>query len=330
MQIGVSIPGRRGGKMVATKLGLKVFDGGAHSGLADEICQYLNIRKGNMELSCYQDGEVSVRVDESVRGADVFVIQPTCRPVNHNLVSLLIILDALKRASVSRVTAVVSYYGYARQEKKTQGREPISAKLVANLLREAGADRILTIDLHTWAIMGFFDIPVDMASAIPLLSEYFLKLGITDPVAVSPDAGGVGRARFFAKKLGTSLAFIDKRRPRPNEAQVMHVVGDIKGRDAILIDDIVDTAGTMVEAVQALKEKGARRVFGCVTHPVLSGSALQRIENSVMEKLIVTNTMPLAPEAEKSERIVVLSVAPLLGEIISRIHRNQSVSELFT
>lgn len=311
-------------------IGLKVFDGAAHPALAHKICGYLGIDKGDMEVSCFQDGEVRVEVNESVRGADVFVVQPTSSPVNHNLVSLLIICDALKRASARRITAVVPYYGYARQEKKTQGREPITAKLVANIIKEAGADRILTVDLHTWAIMGFFDIPVDMASAIPLLAEYFLQVGLTDPVVVSPDAGGVGRARFFAKKLTASLAFIDKRRPRPNQAEVMNIIGDIEGKDVILIDDIVDTAGTMMAAVEALKRQGACRVFGCCTHPVFSGNALMRIEGSSLERLVVTNTIPLAPEALASEKIETLSVAPLLGEIINRIHRNISVSELFS
>lgn len=311
-------------------MNLKVFDGGAHSALADEICSYLGIAKGDMEVNCFQDGEVCVQVNESVRGADVFVVQPTGRPVNHNLVSLLITCDALKRASADRITLVVPYYGYARQEKKTQGREPITAKLVANIMKEAGADRILTVDLHTWAIMGFFDIPVDMASAIPLLAEYFLQLGLREPVVVSPDAGGVGRARFFAQKIGASLAFIDKRRPRANEAEVMNVIGDIEGKDAILIDDIVDTAGTIVKAAKALKNKGSHRVFGACTHPVLSGAALQKINNSPMEKLVVTNTIPLIPKALESDKIETLSVAPLLGEIINRIHRNLSVSELFT
>jgi ribose-phosphate pyrophosphokinase len=290
------------------------------------------MRLAETELSTFSDGEVFVQVNENVRGADVFVIQPTCHPVNQNLMELLIIIDALKRASACRITAVIPYYGYGRQDRKVQPRVPITAKLVADLITAAGAHRVLTMDLHAGQIQGFFNIPVDHLFAAPVLLQYFqrrLEQGDwRDLVVVAPDAGGVERARAFAKRLGTSLAIMDKRRTGPDEAKIMHVIGEVRGRDVILLDDIIDTAGTITQAVSALRQEGARRVLASCTHAVLSGPAVDRLEHSAIEEVVVTNTIPLRAEPQ-SKKITVLSVASLLGEAIRRIHTESSVSSLF-
>jgi len=307
---------------------LILFSGNANRALSQEIADYLGIPLGEAEVSRFADGEILVQIFENVRGADVFVIQPTCRPVNENLMELLVIIDALKRASAWRVTAVMPYYGYGRQDRKVQPRVPITAKLVADLLTAAGVQRVLTMDLHAGQIQGFFTTPVDHLFAAPVLLQYFQERMLGDAVVVSPDAGGVERARAFAKRLDTSLAFIDKRRTGPNEAKVMHIVGEVEGRDVIIVDDMIDTGGTLTQAVPALLEKGAKRIFASCTHPVLSGPAVERIEGSALEEVVVTNTIPL-PEDRVSKKLTVLSVAPLLGEAISRIHKEESVSRLF-
>jgi ribose-phosphate pyrophosphokinase len=306
--------------------------GRANLALAQEIAESLAMRLAETELSTFSDGEVFVQVNENVRGADVFVIQPTCHPVNQNLMELLIIIDALKRASACRITAVIPYYGYGRQDRKVQPRVPITAKLVADLITAAGAHRVLTMDLHAGQIQGFFNIPVDHLFAAPVLLQYFqrrLEQGDwRDLVVVAPDAGGVERARAFAKRLGTSLAIMDKRRTGPDEAKIMHVIGEVRGRDVILLDDIIDTAGTITQAVSALRHEGARRVLASCTHAVLSGPAVDRLEHSAIEEVVVTNTIPLRAE-QQSKKITVLSVASLLGEAIRRIHTESSVSSLF-
>ena len=307
---------------------LVLFSGNANQQLAQEIADYLGMRLGQAEVSQFSDGEVFVQINENVRGADVFAIQPTCPPVNHHLMELLIMIDALRRASAARITAVIPYYGYARQDRKVQPRVPVSAKLVADLITVAGTNRVLTMDLHAGQIQGFFNIPVDHLFAAPVLLRYFQARELQEGVVVAPDAGGVERARAFAKRLGTPLAFIDKRREGPSEARVMHIVGDVKDRDVIIVDDIIDTAGTITRAVSALQEKGARRIYASCTHPVLSGPAIERIDNSAIEEVVVTNTIPL-DERRSSKKLTVLSVAPLLGEAIDRIHRETSVSSLF-
>jgi ribose-phosphate pyrophosphokinase len=314
-----------GGDMVLTS-------GRANSTLSQEIATFLGTRLAETDVTEFSDGEVFVQVNENVRGADVFVIQPTCYPVNRNIMELLIMIDALKRASAFRITAVIPYYGYGRQDRKVQPRVPITAKLLADLITAAGAHHVLTMDLHAGQIQGFFDIPVDNLFAAPILLEYFqdrLAKGVwRDLVAVSPDAGGVERARAFAKRLGTSLAIMDKRRTGPNEAKIMHVIGDVRGRDVILLDDIIDTAGTITQAAEALREDGARRILASCTHPVLSGRAIERLEQSEIEEVVVTNTIPLREE-QACKKVTVLSVAPLLGEAIRRIHTETSVSSLF-
>jgi ribose-phosphate pyrophosphokinase len=309
--------------------GIKLFTGNANKPLAKEICGYLNTPIGNATVSTFSDGEIMVQINENVRGADVFVIQSTCMPVNHNIMELLLMIDALKRASAGRITAVIPYYGYARQDRKVQPRVPISARLVADLLSAVGVNRVLTIDLHAGQIQGFFDIPVDHLYAAPVLSEYVKKRYTNDVVIVSPDAGGVERARAFAKRLNASLAIIDKRRERANESKVMNVIGDVSERDAIIFDDMVDTAGTITQGVSALKGKGARRIIAACTHAVLSGPAIERINESDLEEVIVTNTIPVDDKLQKCKKITVLSVAPLLGEAIKRIHEESSVSSLF-
>jgi len=307
---------------------LILFSGNANRALSQEIADYLGVPLGEAEVSRFADGEILVQIFENVRGADVFVIQPTCRPVNENLMELLVIIDALKRASAWRITAVMPYYGYGRQDRKVQPRVPITAKLVADLLTAAGVHRVLTMDLHAGQIQGFFTTPVDHLYAAPVLLQYFQERMLGQAVVVSPDAGGVERARAFAKRLDTSLAFIDKRRTGPNEAKVMHIIGDVEGRDVIIVDDMIDTGGTLTQAVPALLEKGAKRIFASCTHPVLSGAAVERIEGSALEEVVVTNTIPLS-EGRHSKKLSVLSVAPLLGEAISRIHKDESVSRLF-
>ena len=307
---------------------LILFSGNAHPHLAAEIADSIGMPLGAIEVSRFADGEVFVQILENVRGADVFVIQPTCQPVNENLMELLIIIDALKRASAFQITAVLPYYGYARQDRKVQPRVPITAKLVADLLTAAGAHRILAVDLHAGQIQGFFDIPVDHLYATPVQLDYFKERAWhEETVVVSPDAGGVERARVFAKRLGSPLAVIDKRRVGPDEAKVMHLVGDVEGKDVIIIDDIVDTAGTLVQAAEALKERGARRIYASCTHPVLSGPAIERIEASPIEELVVTNTIPLGEKFSK--KLTILSVASLLGKAICRIQGGESVSSLF-
>jgi ribose-phosphate pyrophosphokinase len=308
---------------------LKVFSGNANRPLAEKVCDYLGISLGNAEVKTFSDGEISVEINENVRGKDVFIIQPTCPPVNDNLMELLIMIDAARRASAGRITAVIPYYGYARQDRKVAPRQPISAKLVANLITVAGASRVLTMDLHAGQIQGFFDIPVDNLFARPVLLHYLKEHFKDDLVIVSPDAGGVERARAFAKRLDASLAIIDKRRERANVAEVMNIIGDVKGKTAVIVDDMVDTGGTLTKAASALLDKGASAVYACCTHPVLSGNAVQRIEESPIKELIVTDTIPLSEEARKCKKIKVLSVGKLFGEAVRRIHLNESVSVLF-
>ncbi len=309
---------------------LKLFSGNAHRSLADEIAAYLKVPLGDAEVSRFSDGEVFVQVNENVRGTDVFVIQPTCPPVNDNLMELLVMIDAFKRASARRITAVLPYYGYARQDRKVQPRVPITAKLVADLLTAAGVDRILALDLHAGQIQGFFNIPVDHLFAGPVVMiDYLRSKDLLDPVIVSPDAGGVERARAIAKRFNAGLAIIDKRREGPGAAAAMHLIGDVEGRDAIVIDDMIDTAGTLVQAVGAIQRERAHRILACGIHAVLSGPAIERIKASPIEEVIVTNSLPIAEVKRTAGRLTVLTVAPLLGEAIRRIHDEESVSTLF-
>lgn len=308
---------------------LKVFSGNANLSLAHAICRYLDMELGSAVVRTFSDGEIMVEIGENVRGSDVFVIQPTSTPVNHHLMELLIMTDALRRASARRITAVIPYYGYARQDRKVAPRTPITAKLVADLITTSGIRRVLALDLHAGQIQGFFSIPVDNLFAAPVLLNYIRKDFLNNVVMVSPDAGGVERTRAFAKRLNAQLAIIDKRRERPNESRVMNVIGDIEGKNVIILDDMVDTAGTLCHAAQALKEHGAKTIHACAVHPVLSGPAIDRIKASAIEKLIVTDTVPLSPNAQQCNKIEVLSVADLLGEAIRRIHNEDSVSSLF-
>ncbi len=308
---------------------LKLFSGNANLPLAREISNYLGIRLGEATVSSFSDGEIRVKIDENVRGSDVFLVQSCCTPVNDSIMELLIMMDALKRSSATRVTAVLPYFGYARQDRKDEPRVPITAKLVADLITTAGADRVLTMDLHAGQIQGFFNIPVDNLYALPVLLDYMAKQSGTNLVVVSPDAGGVERARAFAKRLQANLAIIDKRREGPNNARVMNIIGDVSGRDALLVDDLIDTAGTVIQAAQACKDQGARRVWAGCTHPVLSGQAMERLTQSCLDEVVVTNTIPLQGKDQQYPKLRVLSVAPLLGEAISRIHEEESVSSLF-
>jgi ribose-phosphate pyrophosphokinase len=309
---------------------LKLLTGNANRALAEEIAQYLRAPLADADVTRFSDGEVYVQVNENVRGADVFVIQPTCPPVNDTLMELLIMVDAMKRASARRITAVLPYYGYARQDRKVQSRVPISARLVADLLEAAGIDRVLALDLHAGQIQGFFSVPVDHLFAGPVVMiDYLHKKDLHDPVIVAPDAGGVERARAMAKRFDAGLAIIDKRREGPNSAVAMHLIGDVKGRDAIVIDDIIDTAGTLMQAVTAVEREGARRIVACGVHAVLSGPAIERIKSSPIEKVVVTNSIPVTDGKRDAARITVLTVAPLLGEAIRRIHDEESVSTLF-
>ena len=308
---------------------LKVFTGNANPALAQEICQALGMELGRAMVKQFSDGEIYLQIKENVRGEDVFIIQPTCTPVERNLMQLLLMMDALKRASAERITAVLPYYGYARQDRKDKPRVPISARLVAALLETAGAHRVLTLDLHAAQIQGFFDIPVDHLFAMPVLIEYFKALDIPDMTVISPDAGGVERARAFAKRLSSPLAIIDKRRDEANVAEVMNVVGDVTGRNCLLVDDLIDTGGTLVKGAQALLDKGAASVSACATHAVLSGPAVSRIEASSLKEVVFTNSIPLSREAKKSRRIKSLSIAKLLAEAIRSIHEETSVSVLF-
>jgi ribose-phosphate pyrophosphokinase len=307
---------------------LKVFSLNSNKGVAEEIAKHIGVELGKCSVTRFSDGEIQINIEESIRGGDVFVIQSTSNPVNEHIMELLIMIDALKRASAKTINIVMPYYGYARQDRKARAREPITAKLVANLLETAGATRVITLDLHAPQIQGFFDIPIDHLMGVPILSDYFRKKELKDIVIVSPDHGGVTRARKMADRLKAPIAIIDKRRPRPNVAEVMNIVGNVEGKTAILIDDIIDTAGTITLAANALVENGATEVYACCTHPVLSGPAIERIQNSNIKELVVTNSIAL-PEEKKIEKIKELSVAPLIGEAIIRIYEEQSVSTLF-
>ncbi len=310
--------------------GMKLFTGTAHISLAREVAACLNMPLGDATVSNFSDGEILVRLNENVRGSDVFVVQPTCVPVNNSIMELLLIIDALKRASAGRITAVIPYYGYARQDRKVQPRVPISAKMVADLIATVGTNRVLTVDLHAGQIQGFFNIPVDNLYATPVLLDYVNKhYDAARLVVVSPDAGGVERARAFAKRLKCSIAIVDKRREKANECEVMNVIGDVDKMDALILDDMVDTAGTMAQAAAALKGKGARKVSAACTHAVLSGVAVDRINKSVIDEMIVTNTIQLNSKQESCKKLTVLSIAPLLGEAIKRIHEESSISSLF-
>ena len=308
---------------------LKVFAGNANPALAEEICQHLGVPQAKASVQKFSDGEIYLQILENVRGADVFVVQPTCTPVDQNLLELLLMMDALSRASAKRITAVLPYYGYARQDRKDKPRVPISAKLVASLLVTAGADRILTLDLHAAQIQGFFDIPVDHLYATPVMIEYFQGLALPNLTVVSPDAGGVERARAFAKRLKAPLAIIDKRREEANVAEIMHIIGRVRGRTCLIVDDIVDTAGTLVKAAEALLNHGSVAVYACCTHPVLSGPALERVCQSGLKELVVSDSIPLKPEARQCDRLRQLSVAPLLAGAIQSIHEETSISRMF-
>jgi ribose-phosphate pyrophosphokinase len=312
----------------------KIFSGTANEPLADEVCNFLGMPRGQAQVIRFRDGECYVQIQENVRGADVFVMQPTCRPVDEHLMELLLMIDALKRASARRITAVIPYFGYARQDRKDKPRSPISSKLVADLLTTAGANRALIVDLHTPQLQGFFNIPVDHLFASPVLVDHFRKLQLPNLTVVSPDAGGVERARFFAKKVDAALAIVDKRRVEMNVAEVMHVIGDVNGRTCLIIDDLIDTAGTLVKTAAALVENGATQVYACASHAVLSGPAVENIRNSVIKEVVVTNTIPLTSEAdaartEKGGKISVLSIAGLIGRAIQANHEETSVSRLF-
>ncbi|HKW75616.1 MAG TPA: ribose-phosphate pyrophosphokinase [Terriglobales bacterium] len=307
----------------------KIFCGTANEALTDEICAFLAIERGKANVTRFSDGEVYIQVMENVRGADVFVVQPTCFPVDEHLMELLLLVDALKRASARRITTVIPYYGYARQDRKDKPRVPVSSKLVADLLTTAGAHRALVVDLHAPQIQGFFNIPVDHLFASPVLVDHFKKMQLPNLTVVSPDAGGVERARFFAKKVDAALAIVDKRRTDMNVAEVMHVIGDVRGRTCLVIDDIIDTAGTLVKTAEALLGAGAAKVYACASHPVLSGPAIERIAKSRLEEVVVTNTIPLTEAGKAEAKIKVLSIAGLLGRAIQSIHEETSVSSLF-
>lgn len=309
---------------------LKIFTLNSNPKLAREIANVVGVELGKCSVSQFSDGEIQINIEESIRGCDVYVIQSTSEPVNEHMMELLIMVDALKRASARTINLVIPYYGYARQDRKARAREPITAKLVANLLETAGATRVITLDLHAPQIQGFFDIPIDHLMGVPIIAKYFEDKGFQaeDIVVVSPDHGGVTRARKLAERLKTPIAIIDKRRPRPNVAEVMNIVGNVDGKICIIIDDIIDTAGTITLAAKALIESGAKEVYASCTHPVLSGPAIERINNSPIKELVATNSINI-PEERKSEKLVELSVAPLLGEAIIRVHEDQSVSPLF-
>ncbi|HWR39906.1 MAG TPA: ribose-phosphate pyrophosphokinase [Patescibacteria group bacterium] len=307
---------------------LRIFTGNSNPELAKEIATYLGLHVGEAFVGRFNNGETQVMIDESVRGTDVFIVQPTCAPVNDSIMELLIMVDAVKRASARNITTVIPYYGYARQDRKTRGREPISAKLMANLLTTAGATRVVTMDLHAGQIQGFFDIPVDNLPGVPLLADYLTAKKMDDIIVVSPDLGGVTRARQLADRLGAPIAIIEKRRPAPGVAEVMNLIGSVEGKTAVIVDDIVDTAGSLTEGAKALANMGAREVYACCTHAVLSAPAVERIAKSNIKELVVTNTIPV-PVEKQHEKIKVLSVAPLMGEAIIRIFGELSVSKLF-
>src|SRR5256712_7423771 len=308
----------------------KIFCGTANESLADEVCAFLGLHRGQAMVTRFKDGEAYVQIQENVRGADVFVIQPTCRRVDEHLMELLLMIDALKRASARRITAVIPYFGYARQDRKDRPRVPISSKLVADLLTTAGTDRALVVDLHAPQLQGFFNIPVDHLFASPVLVDYFKRLQLPNLTVVSPDAGGVERARFFAKRMDAALAIVDKRRVDVNVAEVMHVIGDVNGRTCLVIDDLIDTAGTLVKTASALKENGACAVYACASHAVLSGPAVENVSKSCIAQVVVTNTIPLTDAARKEPKIKVLSIAGLIGRAIQSIHEETSVSGLST
>lgn len=317
--------------MIRNYADIKVFTGNANPQLAKQIAEKLDIQIGKSETTRFSDGEISVKIDEKVRGTDVFIIQPTSTPANEHLMELLIMIDAMKRASAGRITAVIPYYGYARQDRKTRARDPISSKLVADILQTAGADRVLTMDLHCAQIQGFFNIPVDHLVGMPLLTKYYadkLSADMEKVVAVSPDLGSVSRVRSFATKLDIPLAIIDKRRPKANVSEIMNIIGDVRDKKVILIDDMIDTAGTICNAANALKERGATGVYACCTHGVLSGPAMERIESSAIEELVVLNTIAI-PESKRISKLTEICVAPIFADAIRRIHEDLSVSKLF-
>ncbi|WP_172199263.1 MULTISPECIES: ribose-phosphate diphosphokinase [Saccharibacillus] len=307
---------------------LKIFTCNSNPKLANQIADYIGIPMGESHTTSFSDGEIQVKLSESVRGSHVYIIQSTCLPVNDNLMELLVMVDALKRASAKSINVVIPYYGYARQDRKARSRDPITAKLVADLIEKAGAHRVIAMDLHAMQIQGFFDIPVDHLLGVPILAQYFRSKQIENPIVVSPDHGGVVRARKLADLLNAPLAIIDKRRPEPNVSEVMNIIGNIEGKTAILIDDIIDTAGTIVLGANALVEGGAKEVYACCTHPVLSGPAMERLENSPLKEVIVTDTIPIT-HPNPTNKLKVLSVAPLLGEAIIRVHEELSISKLF-
>lgn len=308
---------------------MKLFGGTSNPVLTQEVCNYLGIEPGKITAKTFSDGETQIEIHENIRNRDVFVLQSTNTPVNDNIMQLLIIMDALKRASAKRITAIIPYYGYGRQDRKVKPRVPISAKLVADLITTAGADRVVSLDLHAGQIQGYFNIPVDNLFAAPLLLKYMKSHYNENVVIVSPDAGGVERARAFAKRLSATLAIIDKRRDSPNVSEAMNIIGEVDGKTAIILDDMVDTAGTLTQGAAALKKHGAKKIFACCTHPVLSGPAIERIENSDIDQLVVTNTIPLNGASKKCSKIITLSVADLIGEAVRRIYYSHSVSTLF-
>ncbi len=310
---------------------IKIFTGNSNVALVEKVCDYLSIPLGNATVGRFPDGEVDVKVDEDVRGSDIFIIQPTCSPVNDSLAELLILIDCFKRASSARITAVLPYYGYARKDRKDEGRVPITAKLVANLITEAGADRVLTMDLHAAQIQGFFDIPVDHLLAFPVISEYYREKDLSDFVVVSPDVGGIKIARQYSNHLNMRLAVVDKRRMGPEEIEVGFVIGDVEGRNAIIIDDLIATGGSICQAARVLKEKGAKDIYVGATHPVLCGAAVEKLSEAPIKEIAVTDTIPLSDHAKSlGAKIKVLSVSSLLGEAIKRIHTNMSISSMFT
>ncbi len=316
--------------MITHGTSIKIFTGNSNPKLAREIAEHIGIPMGNSEVSTFSDGEISVNIHETVRGSDVFVVQSTCSPGNENLMEMLIMIDAFKRASAGRITAVMPYYGYARQDRKAKARDPITAKLIADLITTAGADRVLTMDLHAPQIQGFFSIPLDHLLGVPILAQHYLERGFGDEdlVIVSPDIGSVTRARNFANRLEAPIAIVDKRRPRANVAEVMNIIGDIKGKKVLLVDDMIDTAGTLVESALALTKNGAEEVYACATHGVLSGPAIEKITDSPIKELVITDTIPLPPE-KQIDKIRTLSVAPIFAEAIDRIYEDLPVSTLF-
>ncbi len=329
MAIEMHIPQLERNRMLDAACKIKLFTGRANPPLAQEIADYLGSELSHVFIKNFSDGEIYVQVQESIRGDDVFLIQPTCHPVNENLMELLIMIDAFKRASANTINVVLPYYGYARQDRKSAGREAITAKLVADLIATAGPDRIIALDLHTGQLQGFFNIKVDHLYATPVLIDYLADKKLEDLVVVSPDAGGVERARVFAKKLAAPIAIIDKRRQEHNVSEVYNLIGEVRGRDAVIVDDMIDTAGTICSGAQMLKEQGARRIFACAAHPVFSGPALERLESAPIDEVIVTNSIPLPAAARNMPKIKQLSIARLLGEAIGRIHDDLSVSEMF-